>query len=194
MVGQGTQGTSDFHVSAPSPQSRAGGAERNPERVRRGLLQAHRPQSRRKGLRLGRLPAVRFAANRSARRSGGDGECPAARHGLPCKPRCPAKCRTVASPHPRRWARHRGYDAGRRATAFRCGDPWNAGAPATVRWRARFKTNMRGTTLVAVVPLTAQHEVDKKLADKTAYRAPHCRAPSATLRYITFSRVRILTL
>src|SRR5215204_5550263 len=43
------------------------------------------------------------------------------------------------------------------------------------------KTNMRGTTLLAVVPLTAQHEVEKKLADKTAYRAPHSRAPPATL-------------
>jgi len=39
------------------------------------------------------------------------------------------------------------------------------------------KTNIRGTTLFAVVPLTARHEVDKKLADKTAYRAPHSRAP-----------------
>src|SRR5215204_6229434 len=35
------------------------------------------------------------------------------------------------------------------------------------------KTNLRGTTLFAVVPLSTQHDQDKKLADKTAYRAAH---------------------
>jgi signal transduction histidine kinase len=43
------------------------------------------------------------------------------------------------------------------------------------------KTNMRGTTLFAVVPLTEQPEVNNKPLEQTAFRAPHSRAQPATL-------------
>ena len=45
------------------------------------------------------------------------------------------------------------------------------------------KTSLRGTTVVAVVPLTAQPEVNNKPLEQTAFRARHSRAPPATLPF-----------
>src|SRR5215203_853717 len=181
MVGQGTQGTSDFHVSAPSPNLEREGLSATLREFVDGFC-------RRTGLKAvvrvsGSVDYLPFDLQRTILRVVQEAMANVQRHAMACRVSL-----VVRQSAGRLLLRIR--DDGRGIVDMTpAGEPQHFGVGINgMRARLRqfggelsIKTNMRGTTLLAVVPLTAQHEVEKKLADKTPYRAPHSRAPPATL-------------
>src|SRR5215208_4269012 len=175
ILGQGPEGASDLQLSASSPQSRARRAQCNAERVRRRPLPADRARSGCASLRRGRLSPVRPPADAPAGRAGGAGERAATRHGIAREPRPPATGRARASARQRQWQRHRRRDGRRRAAAVRRRYPRHARARLKqFGGELRIKTKSSGTTLIAVVPLTAQGREVKdlvELADSRSHRS-----------------------